>query len=105
MQTVGYINTNKDHLHGQKTKFWNWNGCVTNIDVPPAGYNSGLCGSVTEDYDVKREGGHFWNQDLNTEHSADEAEGIAPVLCCISQSVGTYPLKNHILSTCSVPAT
>jgi len=36
-----------------------WNGCVHNIDVPLMGYNFGLCGSVTEDYDVKREGGQF----------------------------------------------
>jgi len=34
---------------------------------------------------------------LNPQHSVDEAEGTATVLCRISQSVGTYPLKNHIL--------
>jgi len=83
----------------------NWNGCANNIDIPLVGYNSWLCGSVTEDYDVKREGGHSLGSRFEPEHSVDEAEGTAPVLCCINQSVGTYPLKNHILNTWSVPAT
>ena len=32
MQIVGYINTNKDYLHGQKMKFTNFGACITSCN-------------------------------------------------------------------------